>query len=233
MIEGFTLTAFKLKRKLKITVNVPDDYYKSNKEYPLVFLFDGDYYFSYLDEKYKKINLAESLDDSFITIGIHSPRIPEWRTSELNPYYNGKLKDVDISLSTIFFDYITNELLSIISAKYRLNGNYYIMGVEDSCISALYMLHNYEMFLVGMFFNPDIKDTDTESLLNFININYDKEKRIYLYQGENSSLEDINFYNKLDKIFTNSTKYITNFNENSVDTFEDLKTYIKEGAKIF
>ena len=82
MVEGFKLTAKKLKRYLKISTHLPKDYYDTSKEYPILLVFDGDLFFSFLTEDDKKINLAKKLDEinsKFITIGLFSPKIPEWR----------------------------------------------------------------------------------------------------------------------------------------------------------
>ena len=68
MVEGFKLTAKKLKRYLKISTHLPKDYYETNKEYPILLVFDGDLFFSFLTEDDKKINLAKKLEKLIVNL---------------------------------------------------------------------------------------------------------------------------------------------------------------------
>ena len=47
MIEGFKITALNLKRKLKVSVHLPDIYYTHDESYPLIIAFDGQNLFDF------------------------------------------------------------------------------------------------------------------------------------------------------------------------------------------
>ena len=111
MLESFKLKATELRRFLKIHIALPKDYHENDREYPLILALDGQYYYDFLGEETKVFDTPKTiqgLENKAIFVFVHSPSILAWRISELNPYYNGTLPDVDKVLSVIYFDYLVN-----------------------------------------------------------------------------------------------------------------------------
>ena len=157
MLESFKITAQKLKRILKIHVNLPNDYIETEKTYPVIVAFDGQFLYNFINEDTKRISAQEIIDkneNECIFIALQAPKIEAWRISELNPYYNGSDKTVDTVLSYIFFDYVANELLPFLSDRYRFSFDFYLLGFNEGAIGALNMVYRYPMFKGAGLFNP-------------------------------------------------------------------------------
>ena len=109
MVENFKITAFTLKRKLNISVYLPNDYNESERTYPIFYLLDGEKFFHTIDNPRQEFDLPQILDPEdlkIIIVGIHTPTIPEWRISEVNPYYKKDSSTVDPELGKIFSNYL-------------------------------------------------------------------------------------------------------------------------------
>ena len=196
MLESFKITAQKLKRILKIHVNLPNDYIETEKNYPVIVAFDGQLLYNFINEDTKRINAQEIIDNNeneCIFIALHAPKIEAWRISELNPYYNGSDNTVDTVLSYIFFDYVANELLPFLSDRYRFSDDFYLLGFNEGAIAALNMVYRYPMFKGAGLFHPTLSATSTK-LLADLNKYYTKDKAIYIYHGENEESNDNSIY---------------------------------------
>lgn len=195
MLESFKLTAQKLKRYLKVHVNLPQSYRSTNKSYPLVLSFDGQYFFNFIKEDTKKANIDDIINKyEIIFIAIQSPSNELWRESELNPYYNGKEKQIDKVLSYIFFEYLMHDLIPMFKERYRISSDLYVMGYGISAIASLYMVNKYPEVKGAAVFCPDFTNVDN-NLINDLDIHHDKTKEIYLYKGERKTNYDELFYN--------------------------------------
>ena len=185
MVESFKITAQNLKRYLKVSVHLPDNYYKTDYKYPTVISFDGQLLFNFLTEHTKEIDIDKSMEKSrAICIGIQAPTIPAWRLSELNPYYNGADKQVDTVLSYIFYDYIINELIPLLKIKYRMSEDLFLLGFNEGAISAIYMMYKYDIFTGAGIFYPTLNEVDNKFYQD-IEKHFKKEKQIFMYQGSN------------------------------------------------
>lgn len=223
MIEGFKITAINLKRKLKVSVHLPDIYYNHDESYPLVIAFDGQDLFDFFLEKTKKINAEKILEESrVIFVGLHSPSIEAWRMSELNPYYNGKDNEVDTVLSYIYYDYIINELLPYLKQKYRITNDIYLLGIEEGAISALCMVYKYDIFTGAGLFNPKL-DLCNLKLSADLENHFDKDKRIYMFSGEKKN-EPTKFFDLYLRLLSLGS---TNVKLNYVDDINSFELYEK------
>lgn len=231
MVEGFKITASKIKRVLKLAVHLPNDYYHNNKKYPLLLVFEGGLFFSFLTEDNKIIDMKKILDNcdnEFITIGLFSPRIPEWNISELDPYYSGNDEKVDISYSSIYYDYIVNDLIPLLSQKYRFNDDIGVMGINIGAISVIPLLAKYDTFKKGIIISPAFDITND---LIIDDINKIKNKKIYMYLGgKDAPLESLNTFYKIENIILenndNTNIIFENENDNSIET---IKKHIQKG----
>ncbi len=237
MVESFKITARELRRNLKIHVQMPDDYNQNEKAYPLVISFDGELFYNFIGEDFKVFNTEEitkDIKDDVLLVFLHSPSIPAWRMSELNPYYNGPDKDVDTVLSFIFFEYITNTVLPLLKQRFRVIDNQvYLLGFNEGAICALDMLYKYKEYHGAALFNPALNlcsDKINEDLKN----NFTCKKSIYLYRGgkDTNPKEDDLFYHlctRFDSLKTEILKY--EFDSNGDNSYSDLGNHFSEGIK--
>ena len=220
MLEGFKITALKLKRKLKVSVSLPDIYYNLSDTYPLIIAFDGQNLFDFFLEKTKIIDTAKILESSrVIFVGLHSPNIEEWRLSELDPYYNGNKKDVDPILSYIYFDYIVNELIPYLKDKYRIN-DIYLLGFEEGAIAALCMVYKYDIFKGAGLFNPNL-DLCNLKMSSDLENHFKSDKKIYMFSGEKIN-EETKFFDLYIRLLSLGS---TNVKLNYIDDLNNYETY--------
>ena len=195
MVENIKITARELKRQLKLSIYLPKNYNNNESYYPLIYALDGQIMFYSIDNNEQKIDLPSILDSSSkecICIGIHSPKIPEWRISELCPYYKRDDSQVDPDLAINLMEYIINILHPLLKQRYRINDNIYLLGFNEGAIFNLYATYHYDFFKGSGVFSPALEIC--ENVLDDIKANYSPDKRIYLYQGGNNCNNTNLFY---------------------------------------
>ena len=72
MVENFKITAFTLKRKLNISVYLPNDYNESERVYPTIYLLDGERFFHSLDNNRQEFDLPELIDKEDLKVIIEA-----------------------------------------------------------------------------------------------------------------------------------------------------------------
>ena len=223
MPESFRLKALKLKRMLKINVVLPKKYDYNDHNYPLFIALDGQFLFDFMDEKTRKVNIEdEIINEDIIFVSLHSPNIPDWRISELNPYYNGNHEQVDKILAYIYADYIANDLIKFLKDKYRVSDDIYLYSSDLSSILGIYMIYRYDNFKGLGLFLPKIDDVD-DKFKNDIIKNMKKDKKIYIYSGESDNDDYYKIYQLLDKETNN---IMLDYIEDENDDYENIKKHI-------
>ena len=233
MLESFKLMAKELRRFLKIHISLPKDYHENENNYPLVIVLDGQYLYNFLDEKTKVFdtdNMIKDIENKVILACLHSPSIPDWRMSELNPYYNGNSKDVDKVLSLIYYEYIVNTLIPMLKQRYRFI-DIYLASFKEGGIASIYMLYQYNIFKGAAIY--DIKlDECSDKFHEDMKYKFTCKKSIYLYHGglNSSSKEDDLFYHlcqRFDSYKTEILKY--DFNSNMDNSFKSIEKVFSDG----
>ena len=230
MVENFKITAIDLKRKLNISVYLPNDYNSTDRAYPVIYVLDGQQMFHSLDESNKEFDLPEIMDKEdikAILVGIHAPTNPLWRTSELVPYFIPDGSIVDPTLAPIFSNYIVNDLTNIINERYRvLDGYRYIMGFNEGAILALFSLFHSNIFTGAALFSPKLNICNNEQIIEDLYHNLKINKNIYIYYGKNddTTLCD-NLVKKLNELNI-KTNYISKEFDGNLYYFH--KRYIAE-----
>ena len=225
MVENFKITAYPLKRKLNISVYLPNDYNDSERNYPIFYLFDGERFFHSLDNNRQEFDLPEIIDKEdlkIIIVGIHTPTILEWRTSELNPYYKLDSSKVDPSLGKIFSNYLANDLKDLLNQRYRIsNENSYIISFNDASCQAIYSIYHQNIFNGAALFSPDFNKTDYEPILDDIFHNMKIGKKFFIFNGGlNGKIHKVErFKEKLDELKIDY-KYINNNYESNSFNFQ-------------
>ena len=209
MREILKITAQKLRRVVKVAIFLPESYYTNEDEYKACITFDGELFFNYLNEDTKKINIDDILKEKrMVFIAISAPSNPDWRLSEVNPYYNGNNKVVDTELAYNFSWYINYELIPELQDKYRINNDLFLIGMNESANLAIYLAGHKLFSGVGLL-NYNFKNTDDRINENLESVMY---KKIYLAgdktdftenlkNTDNDVYEDkfINFEDSIDK----------------------------------
>ena len=223
MPESFRLKALKLKRMLKINVVLPKKYDYNDHNYPLFIALDGQFLFDFMDEKTRKVNIEdEIINEDIIFVSLHSPNIPDWRISELNPYYNGNHEQVDKILAYIYADYIANDLINFLKDKYRVSDDIYLYSSDLSSILGIYMIYRYDNFKGLGLFLPKIDDVD-DKFKNDIIKNMKKDKKIYIYSGESDNDDYYKIYQLLDKETNN---IMLDYIEDENDDYDNIKKHV-------
>lgn len=231
MLDNFRIRAVTIKRNIKISVYLPKDYYKTDKKYPLLLAFDGELLFKFLEEDKRKFDFNSLLEDEnrdFIVIAPHSPRedLPDWRISELNPYYMGNIETVDSSLAFNYANYLTNELIPMLKMKYRFSDDIYLLGFKDGGILSLYILYAYSLYKGAIIFNPTLIDCN-HKLFEDLDTRFDKTKKIFLYQGglESSEKEENMFYDLRSTLENFKPDFfILDYEQNLDNSYETFKS---------
>lgn len=195
MVENIKITAKELKRHLKVSIYLPKNYNNNENTYPLIYALDGQIMFYSIDNNQQKFDLASILDvasKECICIGIHSPKIEEWRISELCPYYKKDESLVDPELSINLMEYIINILHPLLKERYRISDDVYLLGFNEGAIFNLYASYHYDFFKGAGIFSPKLEICD--NVLNDIKISFNVDKKMYLYQGGNKSTNTDLFY---------------------------------------
>lgn len=192
MLENFNIQATKLKRQLKMSVYLPNDYNNTLDDYDSVFLLDGQNVFHdiYADNE-QSMQLAKYLDEANvnkIVFAIHAPKNPDWRLSELIPFNldNPKLEHV---LADRFKEYIVGEFIALMETKYRLSNNKAIVGFKESAYTSLYIGYNNDTFKTIGIFSPSLYKYKDEYLSIIDN------KMIYLFTGgyDDNDIESLGY----------------------------------------
>lgn len=225
MVENFKITAFTLKRKLNISVYLPNDYNESERVYPTLYLLDGERFFHSLDNNRQEFDLPELIDKEdlkVIIVGIHTPTIPEWRTSEVNPYYKKDSSSVDPDLGKIFSNYLAKELKDVLNQRYRISDDFlYLIGFNDAANQAIYSLYHQSLFKGAALFSPDFTKTDYEPILEDIFHNMKIGKKFFVFNGglngKNHKVD--RFIEKLNELKIDN-KYINNNFESNIFNFQ-------------
>ncbi len=237
MVENFKITAFTLKRKLNISVYLPNDYNDSDRNYPTFYLLDGERFFHSLDGR-QEMDLTPILDESdlkVIIVGIHTPTIPEWRTSEVNPYYKKDSSSVDPELGKIFSNYLDKELKDVLSQRYRIsNDNCYLICFNDASNQGIYSIYHQNNFKGASLISPDFTKSDYEPILDDIFHNLKIGKRFYIFNGGlNGKIHKVERFKerldelKIDNLYVNNNYESNSFNFQTKHIIESIEYLLK------
>lgn len=135
MIESFKINCFKLNRSIRVTINLPDNYYNNNRYYPAVYFLDGQNLYNE-QEAYTKTALhlekmipdLQAQDKEAIYIGIWAASHEERRKIEYE--------------QTDLADFIIDQIHPFLSDRYRLNHFQYIFASGAASYTALKLSEN-------------------------------------------------------------------------------------------
>jgi predicted alpha/beta superfamily hydrolase len=188
----------------KISALLPHDYYESNKQYPVLYLQDGQNLFNPLapygdwaiDKSMAK--LAEYGHGDVIIIAIDHG--DEERISEYLPYYHPRFGE---GKGSFYIQFMIEKLIPYINSHYRTLTDFQHTGIGGSSMGGLISYHaglmNPGVFGKMMIFSPSLwmskmifEHTKTFEPLN--------QSRIYLYAGGQESKQHLPNAKRLEAI---------------------------------
>lgn len=146
MIEKFnvTITPFDLTRT--IHVYLPNNYYSSNEDYPVMYMFDGHNLFDDQDATYGKSwglkEFMDQYDKPLIIIGIECNHEGYQRLNEYCPYklQKGFFGPID-GCGKELMDWVIGELKPLVDKKYRTYPFRECTGIAGSSMGGLMALY--------------------------------------------------------------------------------------------
>ena len=223
--------------KRYVRVWLPEDYFNSNKDYPVIYFADGQNLVNQKLCAFGCWRLDEVVHDaalSLIAVGIDSPRNAEIRFNELNPPYPpDKMKRETHPYGEKFIDYIADTLIPLINESFHTKKekeHTAIAGSSMGGIMAFYAgVYRYDKFGFSLDFSPAFflyKKSTWYDLLKSFNISFNNQVRFYFYCGGQA----------FEKQFVEPTKrtyqYLrsSGFNDNQVALLIDPEAYHNEEA---
>ena len=223
MVENIKLTAHELKRYLKVSIYLPNDYNNTDRDYNVIYILDGQLMFHSLNDNNKVFDLPSILDEAnakIVCIAIHSPDNNDWRLSEVCPYYKLDETLVDPSLSYNFLNYIINILHPLMLGRYRITDNAYLLGLKESAILPLYANYHNPFFQGVGLFSPKLDIC--ENYLNDLDNNFDASKRLFLRSNNDNLVNEL--IDKLKSLGIDELNY--ELDNNNINEYDLLKKYI-------
>ncbi|KAA3608856.1 MAG: hypothetical protein D8M58_19160 [Calditrichaeota bacterium] len=181
----------------KINVFIPESYAKTKKEYPVVYLLDGDLLFGMAADLQLGMRWGGHLPEVFI-VGIgYRQRADNKRAVDFVPKFsenNGR--------GDFFLSFIKNELVPAVESKYRIESeNRTLYGYSRGGLFTLYALFSSPKFFKNYIAGSYILERMKFSLIDFENSYFDNHKvlpaNVYLCAGEYESPKILSFANKI------------------------------------
>lgn len=173
----------------KLFIRKPVDYDKDNKEYPVIFLLDGNVYFSFVAGAVKLLEIGKEMPESLI-VGVGYPSDSKHlylRNRDLLPTYNKEHRNS--GGAEAFYDFLTSELLPYIDDHYRIDMSKSVLaGDSYSGLFAFYaLLRNPELFSGYIIGSPSLywdNGVIFDLEKKFSESNDDFNARVFLSVGE-------------------------------------------------
>ena len=185
-----------LNRERVIRVYLPPDYARSDRQYPVVYMHDGQNLFDDATSYSGEWGIDESLDElaatsdlALIVVGIDNGG--ENRMNELSPWPNADVGDAE---GEGYMDFIVNQLKPVIDQTYRTLGdrkNTAILGSSMGGLISHYAITHYPnifskagIFSPSYWFSPEVYDDTRERPPT-------DDSRLYLMIGEREGEESV------------------------------------------
>jgi len=168
-----------LNRDVKIWVYTPPSYSLSKKQFPVLYMHDGEVLFSTNHSGFNSWNIDKSLDKladdkgfELVVVGIESggysmtASLYSKRKDELTPFYNKRFKG---GQADVYLDFLTYELQPYIEEKYRvskLRKDKGLMGSSFGGINTLYAMNRIgEEYSKYGIYSPSMWYSDSLSMM--------------------------------------------------------------------
>ena len=182
------------KEKRAIRVWLPDDYFTSEKEYPVMYFADGQ---NLVNQNlctfgcWRLDQVAYDNSFSFIAVGVDSPRDAKTRFQELNPPYNAdRIKDGKGAYGDKFINYIADELVPLINQLFKVSKKKEETAIAGSSMGGIMAFYAGvicpDTFGFSLDFSPAFflfKEKTWDALLKSFNLKPSNKVRYFFYVG--------------------------------------------------
>jgi len=141
--EQTTLKSSLLGENIKLIIYVPENYHSSKKEYPVLYLLDGDFFINQAAAAVQFLSscpyIRQNLIPEFIVIGI----VSNDRNRDFTPTHMPVYEDFKFPTSgggKIFHNFLKKELMPFIEKEYRTKPHRVLAGWS---LGGLFTIHTY------------------------------------------------------------------------------------------
>ena len=182
------------KEKRYVRVWLPEDYFDSDKSYPVIYFADGQNLVNQNLCAFGCWRLDQVVHNevfSFIAVGIDSPRDAGVRFHELNPPFPPeKIKRETHPYGEKFIDYIADSLIPLINESFHTKQEKESTAIAGSSMGGIMAFYagvfRYDKFGFSLDFSPAFflyKKSSWDYLLKTFNISPEHKVRFFLYSG--------------------------------------------------
>ncbi len=203
MLESFKMNAYELNRSIRVTINLPKDYYHNNRYYPTIYFLDGQNLY-HDEEAYRKSFHLENVIQSLVNQEKEAIYIGIWAAS------NEARREQEYQKEHLA-EYIMNTIHRFLAERYRLNSFVYIVGCGKAAYTAL--MANQSSITKGVvLLAPELNEEQLSQ------INCEKNKLFYCYAGKK----------ELDGYCVQCISKIKDINPHTTCSFDDNEIHNEE-----
>lgn len=180
-----TITSKYLNEKRSLEIQLPRSYYvKSEKNYPLMIVLDGDYMFNIVSGSVDYLSYWGDIPENLV-VGINQK---DTRFQDSSVFDN--ITFTPISSTASFYDFIVNELIPYFSKNYRVSNFKVIVGQERTANFANFFLLKNDPQIRGVI---SISPKISENMNRYLNENLSKSnsKIVYTLSSSKRDFESI------------------------------------------
>lgn len=225
----YNLQSTELRETRKILVNLPDDYFKSEKSYPVLYVLDGDWNYLISSAYTNELSSINRIPKMIIVAVLNIDRLRDFLPTHVEqvPTSGGSDK---------FRGFLNKELIPYIDKKYRTNSERILYGASNSGLYVIYhLLKSSELFKGYISGSPTMRHDDfavNKMVKERISKLKLENKFLYITYGENEGEWMIDPIKKLEYILEENAPNDLTWN---VKVFDDEghvpPTSLYEGLK--
>ena len=183
-----------------IFISLPDDYNLSEKQYPVLYVLDGDVAYGIAASIARYLQIGDNIPE-LIVVGIGYGSIDksagEKRRRDYRPVKNGGAEN--------FLVFLKDNLIPYIESRYRtISGDRTITGYSIGGLFSLYALFTYPETFNRYIVGSPYLDWDNNSIFTYEENSPEKigDKEINIFISVGSKESDEKYYNPIDSIVT-------------------------------
>lgn len=210
MIKKFEVNVAPMNRKMKIHMYLPKGYKKSEKRYPVFYMYDGHNLFFDEDATYGTCwgikDYLEKEGSEIIVVGMEcdhygNNRLREYCPYSVDSYFAGWIE----GYGDVFMDYVVHELKPYIDQNYRTLSDRANTGIGGSSMGGLMSLYTVlkynDMFSKAACLSPSAMICQKELKQEFGEKALEKDTKIYIDFGSEELGNRDFMVNAMDMVF--------------------------------
>ncbi len=164
--QEFVIESEHLQDKRSIFVSKPKDYDITTRDFPVILILDGDFFFELISSTSKYLAYSHQMDDSVVVA------IPQ-------KHRHQELKGAGV---VAFREFIKHEVIPLVSANFRVNSHRILIGHSLGGSFALdTMINDHELFNAYVAISPVVDSEGTPSIKQIGEFLAQQQGQTYLY----------------------------------------------------